>query len=70
VSFSRRIPVPRRLVRFLAKGCSRVALATMLGHLFRCLYYRQGHYRAEGLSKASWIAEVFGVSLRAVKTAR
>ncbi len=66
----RRIPVPRRLLRFLAKGCSRVVLATMLGHLFRCLYYRHEQCRAEGLCKASWIAAVFGVSPRAVKTAR
>ncbi len=66
----RRIPVPRRLLRFLAKGCSRVLLATILGHLFRCLYYRQGQCRSEGFCKASWIAEVFGVSTRAVKTAR
>lgn len=66
----RRVPVPRRLLRFLAKGCSRVLLATILGHLFRCLYYRQGQCRADGFCKASWIAEVFGVSPRAVKTAR
>jgi hypothetical protein len=66
----RRIPVPRRLLRFLAKGCSRVLLATILGHLLRCLYYRQGQCHAEGFCKASWIADVFGVSPRAVKTAR
>jgi hypothetical protein len=47
-----------------------VLLATILGHLFRCLYYRQGQCRADGFCKASWIAQVFGVSERAVKTAR
>jgi hypothetical protein len=66
----RRVPVPRRLLRFLAKDCSRVLLATILGHLFRCLYYRQGQCRTDGFCKASWIAEVFGVSERAVKSAR
>lgn len=66
----RRVPVPRRLLRFLAQGCTRVLLATVLGHLFRCLYYRDGQCQPEGLCKASWIAEVFGVSERAVKTAR
>jgi len=66
----RRVPVPRRLLRFLAKDCSRVMLATILGHLFRCLYYRQGQCRADGFCKASWIAQVFGVSERAVKSAR
>src|SRR4029079_12654682 len=38
----RTVPVPRRLVRFLAGGCRRVVLATVLGHLLRCLYSRQG----------------------------
>jgi hypothetical protein len=66
----RRVPVPRRLLRVLAADCTRVLLATVLGHLFRCLYYRDGHCQPEGLCKASWIAEVFGVSERAVKTAR
>ena len=66
----RRVPVPRRLLRFLAQGCTRVLVATVLGHLFRCLYYRDGQCQPEGLCKASWIAQVFGVSERAVKTAR
>jgi hypothetical protein len=65
-----KVPVPRRLLRFLAQGCTRVLLATVLGHLFRCLYYRDGQCQPEGLCKASWIAEVFGVSERAIKTAR
>lgn len=66
----RQVPVPRRMLRFLAGGSSRVMVATVIGHLFRCLYYRNGECRPEGLCKASWIAEVFGVSERAVKTAR
>ena len=66
----RLVPVPRRLLRFIAKGCSCVLLATILGHLFRCLYYRHGQCQPEGFCKASWIAQVFGVSERAVKTAR
>jgi len=66
----RHVPVPRRMLRFLARGCSRVIVATLLGHLFRCLYYRKGECHSKGFCKASWIAEVFGVSERAVKTAR
>jgi hypothetical protein len=66
----RQVPVPRRMLRFIAGGCSRVMVATVLGHLFRCLYYRKGECHPAGLCKASWIAEVFGVSERAVKTAR
>jgi len=67
---NRRVPVPRRLLRFLATGCTRVLLATVLSHLFRCLYYRDGQCHPEGLCRASWVAAVFGVSERAVKTAR
>src|SRR5262245_49516482 len=66
----RRVPIPRRLLRFIAAGCGRVTLATILGHLFRCLYYRDGQCKADGFCKASWIADVFGVSLRNVKAAR
>jgi len=66
----RLVPVPRRLLRFLAGGCRRNIIATLLGLLFRCLYYRQGQCHPEGFCKASWIAEVFGVSLRPIKAAR
>src|SRR5712692_6292734 len=66
----RLVPVPRRLLRFVAGGCRRSLIATLLGHLFRCLYYSQGQCQPYGLCKASWIAEVFGVSVRCVKTAR
>ena len=66
----RQVPVPRRMLRFIAGGGNRVMVATVLGHLFRCLYYRKGECYPAGLCKASWIAEVFGVSERAVKTAR
>ena len=38
----RRIPVPRRLLRYLAGGCHKVMVATIVGHLIRCLYYRNG----------------------------
>jgi len=66
----RLIPVPRRLLRYLAGGCPKVTVATILGHLMRCLYYRQGECRPQGHCKASWIARVFGVSVRQVKKAR
>ncbi len=66
----RKVPVPRRLLRFLA-GCSRpVLVATALGHLLRCMYYRNGECSPSGLCKASWIASVFEVDERNVKGAR
>jgi hypothetical protein len=66
----RRVPVPRRVLRMLAAGCRPAMIATILGHLLRCLYVKGGTFQAIGRVKASWIAEVFGVGLRRVKEAR
>ncbi len=37
----RRVPVPRQAVRLIAGGLKASVIATMLGHLIRCLYYRR-----------------------------
>ena len=66
----RRVPVPRQVVRFIAAPCRRCVIATILGHLLRCLYYRAGECVSGGFCKASWVADVFGVDLRNVKAAR
>lgn len=67
---TRRVPVPRRVLRMLA-ACGRpVVIATTLGHLLRCVYYREGGVRPDGLCKASWVADVFEVDERNVKGAR
>lgn len=66
----RPVPVPRRLIRCIARGTSRAMLATILGHLLTCLWYRQGQCVSGGRCKASWIARHFGVDLRNVKAAR
>src|SRR5512135_3222575 len=63
----RRVPVPRRIVRLIAGGARRTLIATILGHLIRCLFYKRGLCLPKGCVKASWIAEVFGVSERGVK---
>ena len=66
----RLVPVPRRTSRFLA-ACKRPAVtATVLGHLMRCVYMRNGECSARGTCKASWVADTFGVSVRSVKFAR
>ena len=62
----RRVPVPRRIVRLIAGGARRTLIATILGHLIRCLFYKRGMCHPKGCVKASWIAEVFGVSERRV----
>lgn len=66
----RRIPVPRRLLRYLSGERKPVLVATALGHLLRCMYFRKGSCAPTGLCKASWIAETFGVDERNVKAAR
>jgi hypothetical protein len=66
----RRIPVPRRMVRFLAGARRRCLMATILGHLVRCLYYRKGGCTGKGCCTSTWIAKVFGVNSSNVKAAR
>jgi hypothetical protein len=66
----RLVPVPRRILRLLAGGARPALMATVLGHLMRCLYLKQGKCSGRGRVKASWIAETFGVGLRRVKEAR
>jgi hypothetical protein len=67
----RLVPVPRRILRLLAIGASPSLIATVLGHLIRCLYYWPDEgCRSHGSCKSSWIASVFGISLRGAKAAR
>jgi len=66
----RPVPVPRPVLRMLSKSTGRAYVATVLGHLLRCLYYKRGVCRSGGWCKASWIADTFGVAVRAVKEAR
>ncbi len=66
----RKVPVPRRTIRWLAGSSKPVLLATVLGHLFRCVYGRRGSIAAEGSISATWVAGVFGVDPRNVKRAK
>ena len=43
--------------RLLAGGARPALIATILGHLLRCLYLKGGKCSARGRVKASWIAE-------------
>jgi hypothetical protein len=67
---ARRVPLPRRVVRFLAGAGTRALLATALGEAMRLLYYKNGEVSGRGRSKASWLAATFDVDLRNVKRAR
>lgn len=67
----RKVPVPRRMLRRLAGGLGKARTAVVLAHLIRCLFYRKGEgINAVGCCKASWIAEVFGITERSVYDAR
>lgn len=66
----RLVPIPRRVIRYLAAETRPVLIATGLGHCLRCLYYRRGVCEPYGTCKASWVADVFEVDLRNVKAAR
>jgi hypothetical protein len=66
----RLVPVPRRILRLLAGGCRPALIASILAHLLRCLYVKDGQCQPVGRVKASWIAGTFGVGLRRVKEAR
>ena len=66
----RPLAIPRRLLRYLARpGCPAVA-ATLLGHALRCLWRRGHDHRMVGSCSAEFVARVFGLHVRTVKTAR
>ena len=67
---NRVVPVPRQTVLLLARCRRPVLVATILGQLIRCVYYRARTCVSWGRCKASWIANTFGVDVRNVKAAR
>lgn len=66
------IPVPRRMLRWLAKYGTAADIATVFGHVSRCLFYdsKSKTCRSGGHCTAQWVAEHFGVGERSVKRAR
>jgi hypothetical protein len=68
----RPVPIPRPILRLLART-KRASLAkTLLGYLVRglCLDRRSGEVRGAGSAKLTWIADRFGLSERAARYAR
>jgi hypothetical protein len=70
ISIRRLVPMPRRMVRFLAAGASRSVIAVAFGVMLRCLFIRRGEYPGIGRCKASWVADAFGIDERSAKRAR
>jgi hypothetical protein len=64
------LAIPRRILRFLAAGASAATIAVALAALLRCLSRRRSGWDGRGRFKASWVAGVFGVSLRQARSAR
>jgi len=67
---SRKVPFPRRILRHVIMTRHRTLIGTVIGYLFRCLYYKRGRCVSGGRCKASWIAEALDLDLRNVKSAR
>ncbi len=68
----RPIPVPRSVLRFVARSTQGALGKTVMAYVIRGLSIdrKDAGIRAAGTVKASWIADVFGLSLRSVKAAR
>src|SRR2546430_12350285 len=65
----RRVPVPRRLLVWLAQEGQPGLIATACGVLLRCMRYKARQCVAGGRVAAPWIATVFGVAERTVQPA-
>lgn len=66
------VPVPRRMIRALAAGLPTALVSTIVALLIRGAFWHRSEkrLRLDGRVKASWITSRFGISLRAVKSAR
>jgi hypothetical protein len=68
---TRPVPIPRTLLRYLARNGTRSLITTALVYAVRGLTLgRTGELKGAGTAKASWIAGLTGLSLRSVKGAR
>ena len=64
------IPIPRRMLRFLAKSKKPCLILTTVAYMMRGLYKHRREIKNSGTVKASWIAEIFGISESSVKNSR
>lgn len=63
------VPVPRRLLVWLAQDGQPGLIATVLGVLLRCIRYKAHQCISGGRVAVPWIAAVFGVAERTVQRA-
>lgn len=70
-STARPVPLPRPLLRLLARSRRPGTVLTMLAYCVRGLSLsRDGEVRGRGTAKASWLSEVTGQTVRSVRNAR
>jgi len=69
-STARPIPIPRYILRLLAKHTKPTELIATLGHLIRCLFIKRSGIRSKGFVKSAFLASVLGISERVVHSAR
>lgn len=70
-SAARPIPIQRPVLRYLAKSRKVALTKTCLAYIIRGLTLsRTGEVKGKGTAKACWIAQVMGISLRAVRSSR
>ncbi len=69
-SMRRLIPVPRRILEYLAQCPSPSVLRGIIVYVLRGLTLRQGIVHACGSVKSSWVAQIADISLRAAKSVR
>lgn len=70
-SRKRPVPIPRTVLRFLAKSSKASTIKTTLAYVIRGLTIsRTGEIRGSGSVKATWIAEAMNMSERSVRSAR
>ncbi|MEM8875305.1 MAG: hypothetical protein AAGD32_13745 [Planctomycetota bacterium] len=65
----RRVPVPRRVLRLLAKATT-ARTAAVLGYAFRCLHNHRKSLTRWGLVQVQWIADVFDLNRGSVDRAK
>lgn len=66
----RLVPVPRPMLRHLAREAVASLAATVFAHAFRCLWLNDGAVSNTGICSAPFAADVFGIDPRSVKRAR
>lgn len=69
-STARPVPIPRYVLRLLAKHTKPAEMVAALGHLIRCLFIKRSRINSKGFVKSSFLASVLGISERVVHSAR